>query len=236
MDEREFDKFADEYHRLHASNIAASGEPPEYFHEKKIADLAAAWAGRAPPRQILDFGSGVGNSVPFFRKYFPAAALTCADVSARSLELSRSRWAGAETYAPIVGGALPFPDAAFDIVFSACVFHHIDHAEHGHWLAELNRVTRPGGELFIYEHNPFNPLTVSAVRTCPFDENAHLITGAAFARRAAGARWADVRVRYRVFFPRALAALRPFEPWLGLLPLGAQYSVSGRKAAAAAVS
>jgi hypothetical protein len=32
-------------------------------------------------------------------------------------------------------------------------------------------------------------------------------------------------MRYRVFFPRALAALRPMENALSWLPLGAQYYV-----------
>jgi hypothetical protein len=27
----------------------------------------------------------------------------------------------------------------------------------------------------IYEHNPFNPMTLHAVNTCPFDENAVLL-------------------------------------------------------------
>ena len=33
MNSSEFDKFAEEYGSLHRANIAASGEPPEYFAE-----------------------------------------------------------------------------------------------------------------------------------------------------------------------------------------------------------
>ena len=52
---------------------------------------------------------------------------------------------------------------------------------------------KPGGMLFVFEHNPLNPLTRHAVNTCVFDENAHLILArtmnnrvrkAGFARRA----------------------------------------------------
>jgi SAM-dependent methyltransferase len=234
MDEREFDKFADEdeYYRLHASNVSASGEVPEFFHETKVKDLAASsrW-GKPPPAAILDFGSGVGNSVPYFRKYFGTSELTCADVSTRSLDSSRARHPGAERYAQISGNRLPFPDNSFDVVFSACVFHHIEHAEHGNWLRELNRVAKPGGELFIYEHNPLNPLTVAAVRTCPFDENARLIHARTFSRRIANAHWSNVRVRYRIFFPGILAKLRAIEPYMYFVPFGAQYYVSAIKAA-----
>src|SRR5215475_3162564 len=146
----EFDKFADEltYREMRTRNISASGESPDFFDEYKVRDAALALeaVGRSPQR-ILDFGSGVGNSVPYFRKYFPDAALTCADVSARCLDLARARHPGRERYAQIVDDRLPLADGAFDMVFSACVFHHIDHAAHARWLAELHRVATEGGTL-----------------------------------------------------------------------------------------
>ena len=90
MDEAEFDKFATEYRAMHAANIKASGESPEYFAEYKIVDLvrdsAALGALSAEPR-ILDFGAGVGYSVPFFARHLPAARVTCLDVSQKSLEV-----------------------------------------------------------------------------------------------------------------------------------------------------
>ena len=168
----------------------------------------------------MDFGSEVGNSIPYFRKYFPSSFLTCADVSQRCLDVSRSRYPGSEAYATITGECLPFADNSFDVVFSACVFHHIAHEQHVYWLRELSRVTIADGWLFIFEHNPWNPLTVSAVRTCPFDENAILISGRTFSKRIAAAHWSDVHVRYRMFFPRVLAMLRTLEPYLCSLPLG----------------
>jgi SAM-dependent methyltransferase len=227
----EFDLLADEYDAQHRANIAITGEGPEYFAEYKLADLAAAVrAGNLAHSHILDFGSGIGNSIPYFRKYFAASVLTCADVSARSLEIARARFPGAET-SLLIGRDLPLPDASEDLVFSACVFHHIPHEEHVHWLAELLRVTRPGGTLAIYEHNPLNPLTVRAVNTCPFDVNARLIGGGAMRRRALAAGWASARIDYRVFFPAALKRLRPLEPRLGWLALGAQYRLLARRGA-----
>lgn len=65
----EFDEFARQYSAMHAANIAVSGEAPEFFAEYKIADLASiARKQRVEAGRILDFGSGVGNSVPWFRK------------------------------------------------------------------------------------------------------------------------------------------------------------------------
>jgi ubiquinone/menaquinone biosynthesis C-methylase UbiE len=228
MEAKEFDKFADSYHEMHLQNISLSGETPDFFAEYKIKDLALQLKNESP-RTILDFGSGVGNSVPYFRKYFPNSCITCADVSERSLDISRTRYPGSERYAQIVEDRLPFPDGSFNVVFSACVFHHIPHEEHAHWLNELNRVTAVAGKLFIFEHNPLNPLTVRAVRTCPFDENARLISGWTFSKRIVNAKWLNVRVHYRIFFPHMLARLRTLEKYLCYLPLGAQYYVFGQK-------
>ena len=79
----------------------------------------------------------------------------------------------------------------------------------------------------VYEHNPWNPLTVQAVNTCPFDRNAVLVKAADMERRLRAAGFAKVRTRYRVFFPRALRWLRPLESRLGRVPLGAQYYTLG---------
>ncbi|MCC7049528.1 MAG: class I SAM-dependent methyltransferase [Alphaproteobacteria bacterium] len=225
----EFDRLADAYHEQHKANVAITGEEPAYFAEYKIADLAALLA-HVPPAAILDFGSGIGNSLPYFRRYFPGVASTCADVSARSIAVSKERFPGPERHVQI-GRTIPLPDASQDVAFSACVFHHIPHEDHPHWLAELRRVTRPGGLLAIFEHNPLNPLTVRAVNTCPLDVNARLIRAGTLRQRAEAAGWRHARIDYRLFFPAALAGLRFLEPSLGWLCLGAQYRLTARRPA-----
>jgi SAM-dependent methyltransferase len=224
----EFDLLADEYHEQHKANIAITGEGPEYFAEYKIADLATLVDEQAlADKNILDFGSGIGNSVPYFRKYFGHSRLCCGDVSARSIEIAQTRFPGGESYL-LIGREIPLATHSQDIVFSACVFHHIPHEEHPHWLRELRRVTRPGGLLAIYEHNPLNPLTLRAVNTCPLDVNARLIRGGTLRERAAAGGWEQPRVDYRLFFPALLKSLRPLERHLGWLSLGAQYRMAAR--------
>lgn len=227
MDEAEFDRFSDEYRSLHAANIAISGESPEYFAEYKVKDLATEYRARrgsaGPAPRVLDFGAGVGTSVPFLRKYLPRGRITCLDVSAKSLAVGQSRFPDEASFIHFHGTSLPFPESSFDIAFAACVFHHIGSAEHVGLLREFYRVLAPGGIAVVFEHNPYNPLTVRAVNTCPFDVNARLIPAAAMRARIAAAGFRDARIRYRIFFPRFLRALRPCEPWITWLPLGAQY-------------
>jgi SAM-dependent methyltransferase len=227
MNEAEFDKFADEYYASLVAGIAISGESPEYFSEYKIADIARVCAAQARSSdasvKVLDFGAGIGNSVPYVHQHFASAQLTCLDLSQRSLDVAEKRFPGQADYVRFDGAHIPFADNHFDIAYAMCVFHHIDHADHAAVLQELRRVLKPSGSLFIFEHNPFNPLTVRVVNTCPFDENAHLIRAPQMKRRLLSAGFGSTQTRYRVFFPHFLRALRPLEGALAWLPLGGQY-------------
>lgn len=231
--EAEFDAYAEQYDQLLNESIRVSGERGDYFTDYKIRDLARLWrsleAGQDVPR-ILDFGAGVGASVPFLQQHLPGARLTCADVSERSLERARQRFGEAASFVPCTGWELPFETGSFDLVYAACVFHHMDPGRHPDALRELLRVLRPGGALMIYEHNPWNPLVVRVVRDCPFDERAILIPAPTLRRRVLGAGFGQAIITHRVFFPRPLRWLRWLEGRLGWLPLGAQYHVVGRKA------
>lgn len=230
MDEAEFDKFATEYRNLHAANIRLSGEDPEYFAEYKVVDIAAELRReQAIAHKALDFGAGVGYSVPFFARHMPTTRVTCLDVSRTSLELGAARHGAAAEFRHFDGRQIPYADGTFDVALASCVFHHIAHDEHVALLAEIRRVLAPGGRLFIFEHNPWNPLTRHAVNTCEFDEHAELVRAPTMRSRVRAAGFAAPIVRYRIFFPRVLRALRPLEARLTWLPLGAQYYVAARK-------
>lgn len=232
MERAEFDKFAEEYKSLHRENIASSGENPEYFAEYKIKDLkriVQSTSSLSDTGLFLDFGAGVGSSVPFFRKYFPEAHLTGTDVSENSLKIAASNYGNAAEYVTFDGNYLPFADNSFDAAYASCVFHHIPHTEHIHLLRELRRVLKPKGVVMIYEHNPNNPLTVRAVNSCPFDENAVLINARTMRASLESAGFFFPSISYRVFFPKFLSRIRWIENWIKWLPLGAQYYVIASK-------
>jgi SAM-dependent methyltransferase len=230
MSEPEFDQYAGDYSVLHQQSIAFSGCELEYFADYKARYAAECFREICRDgERLLDFGCGTGASIPLFGKYLDHPSLVCADVSIKSLELAERRHGAAAAYLPIRDERLELPADSVGMVFTSCVFHHIPPDRHGHWMAELLRVTRPGGAVVIFEHNPLNPLTRHAVSSCAFDENAVLIAAGTLSRRLASSGWNPRAVRYHVFFPGLLKAMRPLEVWLGWLPLGGQYSVVARK-------
>jgi SAM-dependent methyltransferase len=126
MERAEFDQHADHYHDQHRRNICVTGEEPAYFSEYKIADLAKFVQDQSvPSASIFDFGSWIENYLLYFRKYFTKSELHCTDVSTRSMEIAQARFPGAETYVQIERDQIPVTDRSQDIIFTACVFHHI---------------------------------------------------------------------------------------------------------------
>lgn len=224
-DKAEFDAWADRYVDEHRAGLGITGEEPEYFARYKADHLAAKWAAdrRPPPRSLLDFGCGVGGTLPFLRTAFPSATAAGLDVSAASLaEAGRKNPEVELVCSETPGEALAGRE--FDLIFTACVFHHIPHERHVSLLAELRGLLAPGGLLALYEHNPFNPVTRWMVATCPFDENAVLIRAGEMRKRMRAAGFGRVETAFIGYFPKALAALRPTEKWFERLPAGAQYA------------
>jgi SAM-dependent methyltransferase len=221
----EFDRYAASYTDLHRSSIKASGEEPSYFSSYKAKYVASHTARAEENICILDFGCGVGNSLSHLHNEFPSATLHGADLSAESIALAEESHSEFAKFCVIDEGSLPYADASFDVIFVACVFHHIPPAERSHWMQELRRVLRPSGQVFVFEHNVLNPLTLKAVNDCPFDEDAILLPRRELLMLAKTAGFGNVRANYIVFFPHALAGMRPLERFMHWLPLGAQYVV-----------
>lgn len=223
----EFDRYAKDYTNLHRANVRASGEEPSYFSRYKALymgrelghDLAKC------PLSVLDFGCGVGNSIPYLREAFPAATLHGVDPSIESIRVARETHAGEATFCGGDGLTIPYGDSCFDLIQVACVFHHIQPEQRIHWMREVHRVLKPRGAVFVFEHNLLNPLTIKAVRDCPFDEDAILLPRREALDLVRSAGFTAIRARYIVFFPAPLACLRPLERWLGRVPFGAQYVV-----------
>lgn len=79
--------------------------------------------------------------------------MTAVEPSAGMLHRARERFDDAPLPARLVAAdaaALPFPDAAFDVVAAVFVLCTID--DLGASLAEARRVLRPDGRLVFYEH------------------------------------------------------------------------------------
>ena len=202
MNSAEYDTFAGGCY----PNIVIAGEYPEYFHEYKIR-MTRDIVNRCgvPADNILDLGSWIGNSIP-----------------QGNLETSESRFPELGNNLAIFSRRIRTADPSTDVAFSARVFHHIPMVNMS--TERSLRVTRRGGMIAVFEHNPITPLTVRAANSCPSDANSRLMCPSKLLESHRKAGWRSPELRYHVFLPGALSSLRALKPYLTRLVIGAQRS------------
>ncbi|MGH2690408.1 MAG: methyltransferase domain-containing protein [Actinomycetota bacterium] len=136
-----------------------TGVNRESFFEsgrQTVADIEAGLAsiGRRMTdySRILDFGCGCGRVLLWLRDLAGSAELYGVDIDERMVEWDREHipWATVTVSLPMP--PLDFPDGFFDLVYCHSVFTHVPEDMQDAWLAELRRVTKPGGNLFLTVH------------------------------------------------------------------------------------
>ncbi len=228
----EFDKFAGQYETLHRQNLGRLAEDPTFFDEHKVMELKKYLEGveKGPSLRLLDFGCSIAKSYGHFKKHLPDLEYHGIDPSSESITLAAQRVVGKDVVCLFDGKKIPYKDAHFDIIFVSCVVHHIPPAERIEIFVEMKRVLKPQGLIFIVEHNPFNPLTQYMVKTCPFDEDAHLLSIRRLKCNLETAGFLVDRSKYVIFLPQKLRRLLPdkFEDKFAWCPLGAQYWIAAK--------
>lgn len=214
-----FDEYTETYNSLLTQQTRFFATNEEYFSNYKVAIVRDKV--RPPPARILEFGCGIGRNIRYLREAFPDAEIMGSDISAKSLEMARSENKGIRFWREGVDeqpGNQPF-----DLIFVAGVFHHILPVQRVAVATTLFSRLKPGGSLFVFEHNPFNPVTRHIVNNCPYDEDAVLLTPSELSKvlRKGGLRIDDQA--FALFFPPRLKALLGVERLFGWLPLGGQY-------------
>jgi len=107
----------------------------------KYLDAELGTNGAAATRRVLDLGGGAGNMAHHLAHY---GEVTSIEYNPRPIPIAQQRGV---TTAQGSGDALPFPDAAFDLVALLDTVEHIPD-ELG-VFAECARVLKPGGVLLV---------------------------------------------------------------------------------------
>jgi len=224
-----FDLYANNYTDVVDRTITASGEKYDFFVELRIGLMLDRLRRDDPefvPGFILDYGCGVGATGEVMRRLMPGVAILGIDESVESIRAARGRCL-ADAIFDVSGldGSIPLPDMSIDLVYMNGSMHHICVDRRAAVMRELKRVLTPGGNLFVFENNPYNPLTRRAMAMNPFDAGCKKICKRELQGLGESAGFIVIEAWYYFFFPNCLSGLRRFDNKLKYLPFGGQYCV-----------
>ncbi|HMS65437.1 MAG TPA: class I SAM-dependent methyltransferase [Ignavibacteria bacterium] len=221
-----FDEFAKQYEELLADQLDFFGEENSYFAKYKIK-LVKDTVGFSP-KSILEFGCGIGRNLKHITQFFPEAEIYAADISIKSLEIARRENPTVNIFL-LNEKEITDKKGKFDMIFVSCVFHHIKPELRKDAFSGIYNMLKEDGAVYIFEHNPYNPVTRHIVNTCPWDTDAILLNMKETINLMKESGLKTPQKEYSLFFPSQLKFLRPLENRMGKIPLGGQYYVKGVK-------
>lgn len=220
----DFDEYAERYQELldKQHKLFANAH---YFSKHKATILKAKILKN--PRNLLEYGCGIGRNFPSLQGCFPETKFYGCDVSTQSLGAAASRNPEVTFFNNLEGGNTE----EFDLILVANVLHHIEPTLRASVFQDLKKKLAPKGEIFIFEHNPYNPVTRHLVKHCEFDEDAVLLKPKEMTALVIESGLILHQLSYTLFIPAFLKALHFLEAYLGYIPLGGQYYAHASKEA-----
>jgi SAM-dependent methyltransferase len=224
----DFDEHARGYSDAVDRSVSFTGRDSAFFAKRKVEvlqSLCRRSVGDLASLSVLDVGCGIGTTDRFLVS--AVAELHGVDISEEMVAVAHENVSRAE-FEWYDGEKLPYPDETFDVSIAICVLHHVPAALQTAFTAEMRRVTKPGGLVAVFEHNPFNPLTRHAVSACELDRGVILLRPSKTRGLLASVGTVDGRSCHFLFSPFGGVLGRTLDGALGWLPFGGQYVVTGR--------
>ena len=166
MTKETFDRIASEYDSALPAHVV------DHYLDKRVQFISS----HCPPGSALDLGCGTGMLAA--RLAGLGYEVTGVDTSQGMLDVMRERVPGvAAVHAS--GTDLPVDDDRFDLALTVAALHHIaDRDAVRKTLAEMVRVTRPGGRVLVWDHNPRNPYWRLIMARVPQDDGSERLVPA----------------------------------------------------------
>tara|TARA_Y100001936_G_C15875277_1_gene559888 strand:- start:96 stop:779 length:684 start_codon:yes stop_codon:yes gene_type:complete len=210
-----FDNYADNYKDYIAKSLGNLEDNLNYYHIKKSEILKKELGYR--PKKILDLGCGVGTMLELLIKNFQGSVFYAYDESKKSMDYIKKKFPKINCLDNLE------TNEKFDLIFISAVVHHVKSGDRDDLFRNIYNLLSPNGVMFVFEHNPYNPVTLKMVTNCEFDADAELIKKNDLINLCKRNNFKIIKSGYIHFFPSKLGFLFKLESYLKWFFLGAQY-------------
>ena len=210
-----FDNYADNYKDYITKSLGNIENNLNYFHIKKSEILKKELGYE--PKKILDLGCGVGTMLGLMIDKFSSSSFYAYDESKKSMDYIKKIFPKINCLENLK------TNEKFDLIFLSSVVHHVKSTDRDAFFKNIYNLLNPNGVMFIFEHNPYNPITLKMVANCEFDADAELIKKNDLINLCKKNNFEIIKSGYIHFFPSKLGFLFKLESYLKWFFLGAQY-------------
>lgn len=210
-----FDNYADNYKDYITKSLGNLENNLNYYHLKKSEILKKELGYQ--PKKILDLGCGVGTMLELLIKSFQGSTFYAYDESKKSMDYIKKKFPKINHLDNLE------TNEKFDLIFISAVVHHVKSGDRDDLFKNIYNLLSPNGVMFVFEHNPYNPVTLKMVTNCEFDADAELIKKNDLINLCKKNNFKIIKSGYIHFFPSKLSFLFKLESYLKWFFLGAQY-------------
>ncbi len=224
MNKVEFDNFSKNYNDLLQSQHKNMGDI-SYYSKYKV-DILTTIVKKESKLNILEFGCGIGRNLPFLENCFKNSSIYGFDISSKSLDIASNANPNIDF---LNSSDLDNYKNFFDLIFIAGVYHHIPTKERTDVSKQIYNLLNIHGKVVVFEHNPYNPITMKMVNTCEFDRDAVVLRKKELINIFLKNNFSYEKSSYTLFLPPKLKMFSFIEKYLSWFPLGGQYYIVIKK-------
>jgi ubiquinone/menaquinone biosynthesis C-methylase UbiE len=130
------------------------------MQEQRFKELLVEQANIGQAHRVLDVGCGTGTLTRMLKHKYPGATITGLDIDPAILAIAQRKAASLAIHWTCAAATeVPFPNSSYDRVVTSLVLHHLPTKSKQKALAEIYRILRPSGQLYVVDfgspHSPY---------------------------------------------------------------------------------
>jgi SAM-dependent methyltransferase len=115
--------------------------------------LQSGWVRVPEEGKVLDFGCGPGRVITWLQQQRKDLQFYGTDIDAEAIDWAQRNLSAMATFdCNRTMPPLDYESGTFDLIYSISIFTHLPEDMQTAWLAELKRITKPGGYLILTTH------------------------------------------------------------------------------------